>query len=83
MILVPYLLFFVGGPFIFIPLIIVAMSLPRVLALFRGRTPAESRYFECTPLQRIVMSGLYFGLIIGLFVVMGYLRTLMPARAFE
>jgi Zn-dependent protease len=43
--------------------IIVIISLPRVLSLFRKRTEEEKRYFEVTTTQRLVMSVLYFGLI--------------------
>ena len=81
-ILVPYLLH-LGGPFIFIPLIIVFMSLPRVFALFRRRTVFERRYFECTPGQRITMALLYFGLLAGLFIGMGFIKSLMPPAAYQ
>jgi len=81
-ILVPYVVFFIHGPFMFILLLIVITSLPRVLALFRGRTPEQMRYFECTLGQRVAMAVLYFGLIISLYLGMGYLRSLMRPGAF-
>jgi Zn-dependent protease len=81
-ILVPYLLH-LGGPFIFIPLFIVFMSLPRVIALFRRRTAFGRRYFECTPAQRTIMALLYFGLLAFLFIGMGYIKHLMPPSAYQ
>ncbi len=47
----------------FIVWLIVFLSLPRVISLFRKRTEEEQRYFEVTPSQRWTMSILYFGLI--------------------
>lgn len=82
LILVPYLFFYVRGPFIFIPLLIVLTSIPRVLALFRPRTPEQMRYFECTPAQRIIMGLLYFGLVAALYIGMGFLRNLMQTGSF-
>jgi Zn-dependent protease len=43
--------------------IMVFLSLPRVISLFRTRTEEERRYFEVTPTQRWTMSIMYFGLI--------------------
>jgi Zn-dependent protease len=48
--------------FNFIVLLILFMSLPRLLSLFRKRTEEERRYFEVTPGQRASMALLYFGL---------------------
>jgi Zn-dependent protease len=42
--------------------LIVGLSLPRVLALFRQQSEAERRFFELTPAQRGLMSAIYFGL---------------------
>ncbi|MGA3170473.1 MAG: site-2 protease family protein [Chthoniobacteraceae bacterium] len=78
-IIVPYLLLHAGGFGIFI-LVIVALSLPRVFALFRRRSPEQMRYFECTPAQRISMALLYFGLLGGLFLAMAILKNLMGLR---
>jgi Zn-dependent protease len=47
----------------FIIWLIVLLSLPRIYSLFRKRTEEEQRYFDVTPSQRFIMSGLYFGLI--------------------
>jgi Zn-dependent protease len=48
----------------FIVWLIVFLSLPRIISLFRKRTEEEQRYFEVTPSQRWTMSILYFGLIV-------------------
>lgn len=47
----------------FIVWLMVILSLPRVISLFRKRTEEERRYYEVTPAQRWTMSFLYFGLI--------------------
>jgi Zn-dependent protease len=54
----------------FIVIIILALSLPRVLSLFRKRTEEEQRYLEVTPAKRLVMATMYFGLIALLFLGM-------------
>lgn len=72
-IIVPYLLWH-PSPVTFIILLIVLTSLPRLRALFRQRSPAELRYFECTPVQRVTMALLYFGLLAGIYSMMGVLR---------
>jgi len=43
--------------------LILVMSLPRLWSLFREKSPEERRYFEVTPGRRLIMAGLYFGLI--------------------
>jgi len=80
-ILVPYLIMLRSGMG-FIILLIVLTSIPRVLALFRKRTPEQMRYFECTPGQRAIMAILYFGLLASLYIGMGFLKNLMPPGAF-
>src|ERR1700704_5875026 len=50
----------------FIVWLMVFLSLPRIISLFRKRTEEEQRYFEVTPAQRWTMSILYFGLIVTL-----------------
>jgi Zn-dependent protease len=42
--------------------LIVGLSLPRVMALFRRQSEEERRFFELTPGQRTWMGVLYFGL---------------------
>jgi Zn-dependent protease len=46
-----------------IVIIILIMSVPRVISLFRPRTDAEQRYFEVTPERRLKVAAMYFGLI--------------------
>lgn len=75
-IILPFLLWQLSGAGLLI-LVIVAMSLPRVIALFRGRHTASARYFECTPGQRWTMGLLYFGLLAGLGGAMGFLHELL------
>jgi Zn-dependent protease len=43
--------------------LMIIYSVPRVLSLFRKRTPEEERYYEVPSNQRWTMSLLYFGLI--------------------
>ena len=50
----------------FIVWLMIFLSLPRVVSLFRKRTEEEQRYYEVTPAQRWTMSILYFGLILTL-----------------
>lgn len=47
----------------FLVALILILSLPRLWFLFRGKNVEEKRYFEITPGRRMVMAGLYFGLI--------------------
>ena len=72
-IIVPYLLWHASAVR-FIILLIVLTSIPRLRALFRQRSPAEMRYFECTPVQRITMAVFYFGLLGGIYSMMAVLR---------
>lgn len=87
-ILVPYLVlramsgYFLNSAVSFVILFIVITSIPRVLALFRKRTPEHQRYFECTPAQRLIMATLYFSLIASLYLGMGFLKTLMTPGSF-
>lgn len=57
-------------------LLILLLSLPRVLSLFRRRSDEERRYFEVTSAQRWTMGFLYFGLIT--FLVLGMTMTHIP-----
>lgn len=59
--------------FNFILLIISVMSLPRLFSLFRAKSPEEARYYEVTPEQRLIMGGMYFGLIA--FLVLGMMMA--------
>jgi Zn-dependent protease len=46
-----------------IVLLILIASLPRLFSLFRKKSPEQARYYEVRPAQRLIMAGLYFGLI--------------------
>jgi Zn-dependent protease len=48
--------------FNFLLVLLLVLSLPRLVSLFRKRTDEEKRYFEVTPGQRATMALLYFGL---------------------
>lgn len=76
-VIVPYLLLYHASGIGLIILFIVILSVPRVIALFRPRTEAMSRYFECTPGQRWTMALLYFGLLGGLGGAMGCLHCIL------
>jgi Zn-dependent protease len=54
-------------------LIIIIFSLPRLISLFRKKSPEEARYYEVTPDQRWIMGGMYFGLIA--LLVLGMMET--------
>ena len=50
----------------FIIWMLLVMSLPRLLSLFRRRTAEEVEFYTITPAQRWKMALLYFGLIAAL-----------------
>lgn len=50
--------------FNFLLLLILAISLPRLLSLFKKKSEVERRYYEVTPRQRWTMGLLYFALIV-------------------
>src|ERR1700676_1266253 len=50
----------------FIVWLMIFLSLPRIISLFRKCTAEEKRYYEVTPAQRWTMSILYFGLSVTL-----------------
>jgi len=47
----------------FILILILILSVPRLLSLFRKKSTLERRYFEITRAQRLTMALLYFGLV--------------------
>lgn len=47
----------------FIIFLILAMSIPQIIGLFRKKSDEEKRYFEVTPARRWMMGTAYFGLI--------------------
>jgi Zn-dependent protease len=57
-------------------LIILVLSLPRVLSLFRKRSDEEKRYYEVTRQQRVTMATAYFGLVA--LLVWGMSATQLP-----
>jgi hypothetical protein len=69
--------------FNFLLLIIFIFSLPRVFSLFRRKSVEEQRYFEVTPEQRLLMGGMYFGLIACLVFGMMIAKVEPPPRASE
>ena len=50
----------------FIIWLVLILSLPRLLTLFRKRTEEEQRFYEVTPAQRWSMAAMYFGLVAAL-----------------
>ena len=70
------LVFLTMTRFNFILLLILITSLPRLFSLFRPKSDDERRYFEVTPEQRLLMGGIYFGLIAAL--VLGMRLTHIP-----
>jgi len=47
--------------------------MPRLFSLFRAKSPEEARYYEVTAEQRLIMGGMYFGLIV--FLVLGMMMA--------
>ena len=54
----------------FILLMVLVVSLPRVLRLFRGTTIEDQRYYAVSTLRRWSMAGVYFGLVAFLWLGM-------------
>ena len=50
----------------FIIWLVLILSLPRLVSLFRKRTEEEQRFYEVTPAQRWSMAAMYFGLVAAL-----------------
>jgi Zn-dependent protease len=64
----------------FIVWLMIFLSLPRVISLFRKRTEEERAYFEVTPSQRWTMAIMYFGLIASLILAMHVARENLDER---
>jgi Zn-dependent protease len=47
----------------FVIWLMIILSIPRIISLFRARTDAEKRYYEVSADKRWIMAVLYFGLI--------------------
>jgi Zn-dependent protease len=54
----------------FIIWLVLFLSIPRIISLFRKKSDEERRYFEVTPAQRMQMGAMYFGLIAALAFAM-------------
>jgi Zn-dependent protease len=63
----------------FLIALILLLSLPRLWSLFRRKSDEERRYFEVTPGRRLIMAGMYFGLIACLILGMA-LTHIVPGR---
>jgi len=55
------------SPYSFMIWLILLLSLPRLLSLFRRRTDEEQRFYEVPPARRWAMAAAYFALIAALF----------------
>ncbi len=62
----------------FIVALILIFSVPRLVSLFRKKTDEERRYYEVSPGRRLIMAGLYFGLIAFLLAGMASKHVPMP-----
>jgi hypothetical protein len=54
----------------FVIWMILFLSIPKIISLFRKKTDEQLRYFEVTPAQRWQMGAMYFGLIGALVFMM-------------
>jgi len=57
--------------------LILLFSLPRLFFLFRKKSDQERRYFEVSPGRRLIMAGMYFGLIGLLLFAMVYSHVVL------
>jgi Zn-dependent protease len=64
----------------FLIVLILIMSVPRLWFLFRRKSEEELRYYEVTPGRRIIMAGMYFGLIALLLFGMALTNALPPTQ---
>lgn len=60
---------------------ILILSVPRLVFLFREKSDAQRRYFEVAPVQRAIMSAMYFGLIA--ILVIGMRATYIAPNVLE
>jgi Zn-dependent protease len=60
----------------FLLILILVVSIPRLISLFRRKSEVERRYFEVEPWQRWTMAAMYFGLVV--LLVVGMEITLIP-----
>jgi Zn-dependent protease len=64
--------FMVLHPNIVVGLILI-FSIPRLVSLFREKSEEERRYYEVSPGRRVIMAGMYFGLMA--FLLFGMVFT--------
>jgi Zn-dependent protease len=64
----------------FIIWLILAMSIPRIIGLFRKKTEEEQRYYEVSPARRWVIGSAYFGLIGALVFMMDVSHEQLQGR---
>jgi Zn-dependent protease len=60
--------------------LVLAMSIPRIIGLFRKKTDEERRYYEVTPARRWIMGAAYFGLIGALVFMMDVSHRQLEGR---
>jgi Zn-dependent protease len=65
----------------FILFLILIVSVPRLISLFRSKTDEERRYYEVTPGQRWTMGIMYFGLVA--LLVLGMHLSHVPRESLE
>ena len=65
----------------FILVLILIVSVPRIISLFRSKTDEERRYFEVTPQQRWTMGVMYFGLVA--LLVLGMHLSHIPRESLQ
>lgn len=67
----------------FIIFLILAMSIPQIIGLFRKKSDEEKRYFEVSPPRRWIMGSAYFGLIGALMFMMDVSHQQLEGRGFH
>ncbi len=60
----------------FIVVLLMLIGLPRLISLFRAKTPEQRRYYEIPAYQRLTMAVMYFGLI--LFLIAAMMSHIIP-----
>ncbi|HTB63470.1 MAG TPA: site-2 protease family protein [Opitutales bacterium] len=59
-----------------IVILMMLLGLPRLISLFRAKTPEQKRYYEIPAYQRFIMAVMYFGLI--LFLIAAMMSHIIP-----
>jgi hypothetical protein len=60
--------------------LVIALSIPRIISLFRKRTDEEARYYEVSTHRRWAMGAAYFGLIGALAFMMDVSQRQLSGR---